>query len=257
MNATVAFGGEADAAAAGVDAGQRPLYGRILLKLSGEALAGEAGLNIDPAKLKRVTGEVTRINKSGVSIAIVIGGGNFFRGSGLAERGMDRVTADHIGMMATIINALALKDEFHRAGVSSRVQSAVSVRSFCEDYIRGRAVRHLEKGRIVIFAGGTGNPLVSTDTAASLRSIEIGADVLFKATNVDGVYDSDPKLSSTARRYRSLGYDEAISKSLGVMDIAAIALCRENKMPVRVFDINRHHELSRAVFDSSVGTLMD
>ena len=257
MSATASSRGESGAAAAGFGAGQRPLYKRILLKLSGEAMTGEPGLNIDPAKLKRVVEEVARISEAGVSVAIVIGGGNFFRGIGLAEQGMDRVTADHIGMLATMINALALKDEFHRAQVESRVQSAVSVRSFCEDYIRGRAVRHLEKGRIVIFAGGTGNPLVSTDTAASLRSIEIGAEVLFKATNVDGVYDSDPKLSSTARRYRSVGYDEAISKSLGVMDIAAIALCRENKMPVRVFDINRPHELSRAVFDPSVGTLMD
>ena len=234
----------------------KPAFERILLKISGEALLGEMDYGIDPKVSSRIAREVAEVVDSGVQIGIVIGGGNIFRGAGLAASGIDRVTGDHMGMLATVMNALALQDALERAGVTTRVMSAVSVREVCEDYIRRRAIRHLERGRAVIFAAGTGNPFFTTDSAASLRAIEIGADLMIKATKVDGIYSADPKIDSQAERYRHIGYDEVIERKLAVMDTNAIVLCRDQSMPIRIFDLNQAGDLSRLINGEEIGTLV-
>jgi uridylate kinase len=233
-----------------------PSYQRILLKISGEALLGELDYGIDPKISSRIAREVAGVVDAGVQIGIVIGGGNIFRGKGLAASGIDRITGDHMGMLATVMNALGLQDALERAGVSTRVMSAISVREVCEDYIRRRAIRHLQKGRAVIFAAGTGNPFFTTDTAASLRAIEIGADLMIKATKVDGIYSADPKLDSQAVRYNRISYDEVIERKLAVMDTNAIVLCREQSMPIRIIDLNRAGDLDRLIRGEDVGTLV-
>jgi uridylate kinase len=232
----------------------KPVYKRILLKLSGEALMGESDYGISPQVISRIAEEVVQLNRLGVQVGIVIGGGNFFRGAGLAEAGMDRVTADHMGMLATVMNALALQDALERRGVFARVMSAIRINEVCEDYLRRRAIRHLEKGRVVIFAAGTGNPFFTTDSAASLRAIEINAEVLIKATKVDGVYSADPIKVPDARRYEQLTYDEALRRKLRVMDATAIVMCQEHGMPLKVFNINRRGDLMRLVCGENVGT---
>lgn len=219
---------------------------------------GAADYGIDPMVLKRLAAEIRDMREAGVEIGLVMGGGNIFRGEGLARSGMDRVTADHMGMLATIMNALALQDALERAGVRVRVMSGMSVNEVCEDYIRRRAVRHLEKGRVCIFAAGTGNPFFTTDTAASLRAIEIGAALLIKATKVDGVYSADPKKDSKATRYAHLTFDRILTDKLMVMDATAMVLCRDNNIPLRVYDMTRAGDLMRIVQgDRSVGTLVD
>ncbi len=233
-----------------------PKYRRILLKLSGEALMGNADYGIDPDVLQRLAGEIVEIQNIGVEVGLVIGGGNIFRGAGLASKGMDRVTGDHMGMLATVINALAMQDALEKLGASVRVMSAVKINAVCEDYIRRRAVRHLEKGRVVIFAGGTGNPFFTTDSAASLRAVEIGADLLLKATKVDGVYDRDPKKHKDAQRFEALSYDEVIARDLQVMDTAAIALARDSDIPMRIYDITRPGGLRAIVEGAPIGTLV-
>ena len=233
-----------------------PAYKRILLKLSGEALLGEEDYGIDPVIIHRVATEIAEVARLGVGIAIVIGAGNIFRGAGLARSGIDRVTADHMGMLATIMNCLALQDALERVGCEARVMSAISAHDVCEDYIRRRAVRHLEKGRIVICAGGTGNPFFTTDTAAALRAIEVGADVVLKATKVDGVYSSDPVRDPGARMYDELDYDSVIASKLGVMDANAIVLCRDQQMPIRVFNVFGEGNLVRIVKGEAIGTLV-
>ncbi len=231
-------------------------YRRILVKLSGEALLGREDYGIDPAMLKRIAGEVRDLGQMGVQVAVVIGGGNIFRGAGLARSGMDRVTGDHMGMLATVINALAMQDALESLGVYARVMSAIRINEVCEDYIRRRAVRHLEKGRVVIFAAGTGNPFFTTDTAASLRAIEIDADVLLKATKVNGVYDSDPMTNPNARRYSRLTYDQVLNDRLNVMDATAIVMCRENDLPLRIFNLFEPGDLVRIVQGEDVGTVV-
>jgi uridylate kinase len=231
-------------------------YRRILLKLSGEALLGEEDYGIDPNMILRIAAEISEVNRAGVQVTVVIGGGNIFRGAGLAQSGIDRVTGDHMGMLATVMNALALQDALESIGADARVMSAVSVHDVCEDYIRRRAVRHLEKGRIVVLAGGTGNPFFTTDTAAALRAIEVGADVVLKATKVDGVYSSDPAIDSDATLYDELGYDRVIEDKLGVMDTNAIVLCRDQGMPIRVFNVFGEGNLMRLVKGESIGTLV-
>jgi uridylate kinase len=229
---------------------------RILLKISGEALLGTADYGIDPAVLKRVAGEIRDVMARGVEVAVVIGGGNIFRGAGLARAGMDRVTADHMGMLATVMNGLALQDALESLGIFARVLSALRVQEVCEDYIRRRAVRHLEKGRCVIFAAGTGNPFFTTDTAAALRGIEIGADVLLKATKVNGIYDDDPVRNPKAQRYRSLSFDKVLDDRLGVMDATAIVMCRDNGLALRVFNLMNEGDLMRIIDGEDVGTLV-
>ena len=231
-------------------------YRRVLIKLSGEALLGAEPYGIDPKVLKRLASEISDLRKHGAEIAIVIGGGNIFRGAGLAAGGVDRVTADHMGMMATIMNALALQDALERIGLHARVMSAIKINQICEDYIRRRAVRHLEKGRVVILGAGTGNPFFTTDSAASLRAVEVGAELLIKATKVDGVYSSDPVKDKTAKRYDSLSYDEVIEKKLGVMDTTAVVLCRDNHMPLRVLDMTKPGSLLKAAKGEDEGTLV-
>lgn len=231
-------------------------YRRILLKLSGEALMGDLDYGIEPRVIQRLAAEIAAAQQSGLEIAIVIGGGNIFRGAGLARSGIDRVTGDHMGMLATVMNALAIQDALESAGVFARVMSALPIHDVCEDYIRRRAVRHLEKGRVVILAAGTGNPFFTTDTAASLRAIEIGADVLLKATRVDGVYDSDPLTNPDARRYETVSFDTVLADKLMVMDATAIVMCRDNEIPLRVFDLTRKDALRRAMTGESVGTLV-
>jgi uridylate kinase len=231
-------------------------FGRILLKLSGEALLGEEDYGIDPRMLARVAGEMAELMRLGLQVGVVIGGGNIFRGAGLARAGMDRVTGDHMGMLATVINALALQDALERAGVYARVMSALQIHDVCEDYIRRRAIRHLEKGRVVILAAGTGNPFFTTDTAAALRAIEIGADVLIKATKVDGVYTADPKKDATASRYERLSYDKVLTDKLDVMDATAVVMCRDNRLPIRIFDLNTPGGLVRVARGEPVGTLV-
>ncbi|MGB7754966.1 MAG: UMP kinase [Salinisphaera sp.] len=236
----------------------RPSYRRILLKLSGEALMGGADFGIAAEVVERLAVEIRELVEARVQVALVVGGGNIFRGIGLAGRGMDRVTGDQMGMLATVINALALQDAVEHAGLNARVMSAVRINQVCEDYIRRRAIRHLEKGRVVIFAAGTGNPFFTTDSAASLRAIEINADLMLKATKVDGIYSADPLTDDNARRYTHLTYDEVIDQRLAVMDTTAIVLCRDNGMPLRVFDINRPGDLMRiAMGADDVGTLVD
>lgn len=232
-------------------------YRRILLKLSGEALLGEHDYGIDPKISSRIAREMAEAAQTGVQIGIVVGGGNIFRGAGLASAGMDRITGDHMGMLATVMNGLALQDALESAGVTCRVMSAISVREVCEDYIRRRATRHLEKGRVVIFAAGTGNPFFTTDTAAALRAVEIGADLMIKATKVDGVYSADPVKDPSAKRYDHIGYDEVIKDKLDVMDANAMVLCRDQSMPIRVIDLTRHGELMRLLSGESIGTLID
>ncbi len=231
-------------------------YGRVLLKLSGEALMGELDYGIDPKVIKRIAGEVAEARSRGTEIAIVIGGGNIFRGAGLARSGMDRVTGDHMGMLATVMNALAIQDALESMNVYARVMSALRINEVCEDYIRRRAVRHLEKGRVVVLAAGTGNPFFTTDTAASLRAIEIGADILLKATKVDGVYDADPVGNSDAKRYDTVSFDTVLADKLSVMDATAIVMCRDNNLPLRVFDLSAPDELVRAIAGENVGTLV-
>ncbi|HMQ12725.1 MAG TPA: UMP kinase [Candidatus Competibacter phosphatis] len=232
----------------------RPTFKRILLKLSGEVLMGEGDYGIDPDVLARIAGEVRELCQLGVEVGMVIGGGNLFRGAGLAKKGMDRVAADHMGMLATVMNSLAMQDTLERLGVFTRVMSAIRINEVCEDYIRRRAIRHLEKGRVVIFAAGTGNPFFTTDSAASLRAIEVNAEVMLKATKVDGIYSADPFKDPKALRYDRLTYDEALARKLQVMDATAIVMCRENDIPLKVFNINRHGDLVRVVCGESVGT---
>jgi len=231
-------------------------YKRILLKFSGEALMGEQSFGIEPSVIDRVAGEVNELVKAGVEVAIVVGGGNIFRGVSLSAAGMDRATADHMGMLATIINSLALQDGMERVGLYVRVMSALPIPQVCEDYIRRRAIRHLEKGRVVIFAAGTGNPFFTTDTAASLRGVEINVDLVIKATKVDGVYSADPVKHPDATRYDSLGYDEVINNKLAVMDTTAIVLCRDNKIPLRVFNMNKSGALMNIVKGLDEGTIV-
>jgi uridylate kinase len=238
------------------DTQPRKPHKRILLKVSGEALLGTADYGIDPAVLKRVAGEIRDVIARGVQVAVVIGGGNIFRGAGLARAGMDRVTADHMGMLATVMNGLALQDALEALGVFARVQSAMRVQEVCEDYIRRRAIRHLEKGRCVILAAGTGNPFFTTDTAASLRAIEIGADLLLKATKVNGIYDDDPARNPKAQRYRTLSFDKVLDDRLGVMDATAIVMCRDNGLPLRVFNLMNDGDLMRIIDGEDVGTLV-
>ena len=232
-------------------------YRRILLKLSGEALMGEGKYGIHPPTLERIAGEIGEVVKAGVQVAVVIGGGNIFRGVSASTAGMDRANADYMGMLATVINAMALQDALEKTGVFTRVQSAIKMEQISEPYIRRRAVRHLEKGRVVIFAAGTGNPFFTTDTAASLRAMEIGAEVIFKGTKVDGVYDSDPKKNASARRYRTLTYMDVLRQNLHVMDSTAISLCMDNKLPIVVFDLTAKGNIHRVITGGGeLGTLV-
>ena len=233
-----------------------PKYSRILLKLSGEALGGEAGIGIAAGALQSMANQIKEVHELGVQIVIVMGGGNIFRGLQGTEKGIERATADYMGMLGTIINALALQDALEKTGVATRVQTAISMAQVAEVFIRRRAVRHLEKGRVVIFGGGTGNPFFSTDTAAALRANEIGVEVVLKATKVDGIYDSDPKKNPKAKRYTQLSYLDALQKRLKVMDSTAFSLCMDNKMPIIVFDLFRPHNLKRVVMGEQVGTLV-
>ena len=236
--------------------GKKPRYKRILLKLSGEALMGDADYGIEPGVISRFAKEIAQLSADGVELGIVIGGGNIFRGAGLAANGMDRVSADHMGMLATVMNALALQDAIERHARFCRVMSAIRINEVCEDYLRRRAIRHLEKGRVVIFAAGTGNPFFTTDSAASLRAVEIGADLLLKATQVDGVYSADPKTNLDAVRYSELTYDEVINKRLAVMDTTAVVMCQEHKMPLRIFDVHETGNLTKIVYGEEIGTLV-
>ena len=231
-------------------------FHRILLKLSGEALLGQEDYGIDPDIIHRLAVEINDVTKLGIQVAVVIGGGNIFRGAGLAESGIDRVTGDNMGMLATVVNSLALQDALESIDVDARVMSAVSVHDVCEDYIRRRAVRHLEKGRVVICAGGTGNPFFTTDTAAALRAIEIGADIVLKATKVDGIYSADPVTDPSAVRFDQLSYDQVIESKLGVMDANAIVLCRGQNMPIRVFNMFDEGNLVRIMKGQPIGTLV-
>ena len=231
-------------------------FNRILVKLSGEALLGSGDYGIDPAVLKRIAGELQDILERGVQVAVVLGGGNIFRGAGLARAGMDRVAADHMGMLATVMNSLAMQDALESLGMHARVMSAIRINEVCEDYIRRRAVRHLEKGRVVIFAAGTGNPFFTTDTAASLRAIEINAELLLKATKVNGVYSDDPMRNPNATRYNRLTFDRVLTDKLNVMDATAIVMCRDNRLPLRVFNLNNPGDLVRVVRGEEVGTLV-
>ncbi|MBT8441460.1 MAG: UMP kinase [Gammaproteobacteria bacterium] len=231
-------------------------YHRILLKLSGEALLGREDYGIDPDMLNGIARDIREIYNMGVQIGVVIGGGNIFRGAGLARAGMDRVTGDHMGMLATVINSLAMQDALERLDIQARVMSALQIHQISEDYIRRRAVRHLEKGRVTIFAAGTGNPFFTTDTAAALRAIEIGADVLVKATKVDGVYSADPLTNPDAEHYPDLSFDKVLRDKLNVMDATAIVMCRDNDLPIRVFDLTRPGALVQLVGGESIGTVV-
>ena len=231
-------------------------YRRILLKLSGEALMGNVDYGIDPEVIKALAAEIVAVQRAGAEVGLVIGGGNIFRGAGLAAAGMDRVTGDHMGMLATVINALAMADAIEKQGGFARVMSAIKINEVCEDYIRRRAIRHMEKGRIALFAAGTGNPFFTTDSAAALRASEIGADLLLKATKVDGIYDSDPKKNPGAQRFTRLTYDEVLGRDLQVMDTAAFALCRDNQVPLRIYDMMQPGALMRIVQGENLGTLV-
>ncbi|HTJ54593.1 MAG TPA: UMP kinase [Nitrosospira sp.] len=232
-------------------------YKRILLKLSGEALMGDDSYGINRAVVERIVAEIAEVSRLGVQVAIVIGGGNIFRGMTSAEDGMDRATADYMGMLATVMNALALQDAMRRGGLVSRVQSALRIDQVVEPYIRGKAIRYLEAGKIVIFAAGTGNPFFTTDTAAALRGMEMNVDIVLKATKVDGVYDCDPKKNANAIRYQKLSFDTAISQNLKVMDATALTLCRDQKLPLNVFSIFRAGALRRVVMGEDEGTLVE
>ena len=233
-----------------------PRYERILLKLSGEAMAGEAGFGIDAGRVRELAAEVTDVASAGTQVGIVVGGGNFFRGVAPEARKMDRVTADHMGMLATVINALSLQDALEAAGTPTRVMTAIEMRQVAELYIRRRAIRHMEKGRVAIFAAGTSSPYFSTDTAASLRALEIKAQVLVKGTRVDGVYDKDPLAHKGAVRYQDVSYDEVLAKSLKVMDATSIAMCRDNGLPIVVFNLNVPGNIMRVSMGEPVGTLI-
>lgn len=237
----------------GVD---KPAYKRILLKLSGEALMGDSGYGINPEVIDGIAKEVAEVAQLGVEVAVVVGGGNIFRGVSESAKGMDRASADYVGMLATVMNAVSLQEAIERHGVTTRVQSAIEVQQLCEPYIRRRAVRHLEKGRVVIFGGGTGNPFFTTDTAAALRAMEIGAEMLFKATKVDGVYDKDPRKHADARRYKTVTFGDALRQDLKVMDSTAFALCRDNDMQMLVFDMTAPGNIRRAVCGVHVGTMI-
>lgn len=237
--------------------GPVPLYRRILLKMSGEALIGKGASFIDPAVIDRLAKEILQVHKLGVQIGIVIGGGNFFRGATLSEVGINRITADQMGMLATLMNALALRDALEHCTLSVRILSAISMGGVADDFHRRKAIHHLQHGRIVVFAGGTGNPLVTTDSAASLRGIEIEADVVIKATNVDGVYSADPAKDPNAKLYQHLTYQEALEKELAVMDLAAFCQCRDHDMPLRVFNIKKPGALLNVVLDKNEGTIVD
>lgn len=231
-------------------------YRRVLLKLSGEALMGNLGYGIDPDVVQKIAAEVAEVVDDGTQIAIVVGGGNIFRGIKASASGMDRATADYIGMIATVMNALTLQDALERMEVQTRVQTAIAMQEVAEPYIRRRAIRHLEKGRVVIFGAGSGNPFFTTDTTAALRAAEIDAEVIFKATKVDGVYDADPHLKPGAKRYQSLTYAHVLALDLRVMDSTAIALCKENNIPILVFDLSVGGNIRRAVMGESIGTLV-
>jgi uridylate kinase len=231
-------------------------YHRILLKLSGEALVGDQEYGISPAIVKKVSAEVKEIRELGVEVGIVIGGGNIYRGVAASAEGMDRISADHMGMLATVINSLSLQDALEKAGVYTRVLSAIEMHQIAEPYIRRRAVRHLEKGRVVIFAGGTGNPFFTTDTAAALRAMEIKAQVILKATKVDGVYDQDPLLSKKAKKFDSLSYIEVLNRGLKIMDATAISLCMDHHLPVIVFNLNQQGNIKRVVLGQKIGTVI-
>jgi len=232
-------------------------YKRILLKLSGEALMGDQDFGINSKVLDRVGAEIKQLIDNDIQVALVIGGGNIFRGMSLAESGMNRITGDHMGMLATVMNALALQDAIEHQGLSVRVMSALAIHQVCEDYIRRRAVRHLEKGRVVIFAAGTGNPFFTTDTAASLRGTEIDADIVLKGTKVDGIYNADPMKDSSATMYEKLDYDQVIEQKLGVMDTTAMVLCRDNKIPIRVFNMNKQGLMLKIASGEPIGTLVE
>lgn len=234
-----------------------PRYRRILLKLSGEALMGDGDYGIDPSVLGRLAAEIRDLHDIGVQVGLVIGGGNIFRGAGLAAGGIDRVTGDQMGMLATVMNALAMQDALERIGIPVRVMSALKINQVCEDYIRRRAVRHLEKGRVVAFGAGTGNPFFTTDSAASLRAIEIGADILIKATKVDGVYTADPFKHPDAVLMNRLTYDDVLTRKLGVMDATAVVLCRDHSMPLRILNIFNHGALMRLVQGEDIGSLVE
>ena len=233
-----------------------PVFKRILLKLSGEALAAGQGFGVDPKRIHEVAAELAEVSALGIQIAIVVGGGNFFRGVATQAKEMDRVSADHMGMLATVINALALQDALEKQGVYTRVQSAIEMNQVAEPFIRRRAIRHLEKGRIVIFAGGTGNPYFSTDTAASLRAMEIKADAILKATKVDGIYDADPVLVKDATKFDTISYMEVLKRGLKVMDSTAISLCKDNNLPIIIFNLNVRGNIQRVVLGEKVGSLV-
>ena len=230
------------------------MYKRIVLKLSGEALAGSRGFGLDAAKVSEITGELADVHALGVEIGVVVGGGNFFRGVADQARDMDRVSADHMGMLATVINGLALQDALEKQNVYTRVQTAIEMNQVAEPFIRRRAIRHLEKGRVVIFAGGTGNPYFSTDTAASLRAMEIKADVILKATKVDGIYDADPMKVDGAKKFNDISYMDVLKLGLKVMDSTAISLCKDNNLPIIVFNLNQHGNIRRVVSGEKIGS---
>ncbi len=232
------------------------MYKRILLKLSGQAMAGQADFGVDPDRVAELAAEIGEVFLAGAELGVVVGGGNFFRGVAAAARNMDRVTADHMGMLATVINALALQDALERQGVATRVMTAIEMRQVAEPYIRRRALRHLEKGRVVVFAAGTSNPYFSTDTAATLRALEIKAEVIAKATRVDGVYDRDPLKHPEAKLYREISYDDVLSKALGVVDATAIAMCRDNQLPMIVFNLNHRGNILRMAQGEPIGTVI-
>lgn len=233
-----------------------PHYRRILLKLSGEVLAGQASFGVDPARVASLAEEVAEVARAGVEIGLVVGGGNFFRGVAAAAKHMDRVAADHMGMLATVINSLALQDALEKTGVPTRVMTAIEMRPVAETYVRRRALRHLEKGRIVIFAAGTSNPYFSTDTAATLRGLEIKAEIVAKATSVDGVYDKDPKKHPDAKRFEKISFSEVLGQNLRVMDASAVSMCRDNNLPITVFDLNVRGNIMRMAMGETIGTLI-
>jgi len=235
---------------------RRPIYKRVVLKMSGEALQGKLGYGIDPEVTSAIAGEIKDVKRLGVQMAIVIGGGNIYRGSTASRHGVDRIIADYMGMLATVINGLALQDALEKLGVVTRVQTAIEMQELAEPYIRRRAIRHLEKGRIVIFVAGTGNPYFSTDTAASLRAIEINADVILKATKVDGVYTADPEKFTSAKKFKSLRYIDVLNKGLKVMDATAVSLCMDNKLPIIVFNLMKKGNIKRVILGEKIGTIV-
>jgi uridylate kinase len=235
---------------------QNPQYGRVLLKLSGEALAGDQGYGIDPGTITTIADQVKEVSECGVQLALVIGGGNIFRGLAASSKGMDRASADYMGMLATMINSLAMQDALEQIGVDTRVQSAIAMQEVAEPYIRRRAIRHLEKGRVVIFGAGTGNPYFTTDTAASLRAMEIGAGAILKGTKVDGVYSADPMKDPSAVKFDSLSYIDVLQKGLQVMDATATSLCMDNNLPIIVFDITTRGNIKKVVMGEHIGTIV-